>query len=176
MGGIMNEDIKESREMPFEEQEGKREKIIDLDEPKMKFYEDLRRKAKDWSANKGGKLGDKLSDYLFALPDLFILICRLATDKRVPSKKKLFVAGIISYVVLPIDIIPDFIPLVGYVDDLVLVVLGLNMLLNDIDKKILIDNWSGDGDILELLQKISANAEQFLNKNILARVKAWLQK
>ncbi|MDZ4121141.1 MAG: DUF1232 domain-containing protein [Candidatus Cloacimonadaceae bacterium] len=172
----MNEETKTGREMPFEEQESLREKIIDLDEPKMKFYEDLRQKAKGWSGKKGGAIGGKLSEYLFALPDLFILICRLATDKRVPPKKKLLIGAIISYVILPIDIIPDFIPIIGFVDDLVLIVLGLNMLLNEIDKKILIDNWSGEMDILVLLQKITATAERFLDRNILSKIKNWLKK
>jgi uncharacterized membrane protein YkvA (DUF1232 family) len=175
-GGIMKEDIKDGREMPFEEQEEKREKIIDLDEPKMKFYEDLRKKAKKWTNLKSGTMGGKLSEYLFALPDLFILICRLATDNRIPIKKKMLVGAIISYVILPIDIIPDFIPIIGYVDDLVLIVLGLNMILNDVDRKILVDNWSGQGDVLELLQNVTANAERFLNRNILHKIKNWLNR
>ncbi len=175
-GGIMKDDVKKGREMPYEEQEQMREKIIDLDGPKLKFYETLRKKAKGWSGQKGGAIGGKLSEYLFALPDLFILICRLATDKRVPTKKKMLVGAVISYVILPIDIIPDFIPIIGFVDDLVIIVLGLNMVLNEIDKKVLVDNWSGEGDVLELLQKVTATAEKFLNKNILAKIKNWLAK
>ncbi|HQQ68654.1 MAG TPA: DUF1232 domain-containing protein, partial [Candidatus Cloacimonadota bacterium] len=104
------------------------------------------------------------------------LVCRLAVDKRVPAKHKLKVAGIIAYLIMPIDIIPDFIPIIGYVDDLVLVVLGLNLILNDIDHKILRDNWSGEGDILQQLQKITALAEQFLDRNILQKIKHWLRK
>ncbi len=172
----MTEDVKNGREMPKEEQETLREKIIDIDKPKLKFYEDLRQKAKDWTGKKGGAIGGKLGEYLFALPDLFILICRLATEKRVPAKKKVLIGGIIAYVMLPIDIIPDFIPVIGYIDDLVLIVLGLNMVLNEIDRKILLDNWSGEGDILDLLKKISAAADQFLDRNILSKIKKWLNK
>jgi len=84
--------------------------------------------------------------------------------------------GIIAYVMLPIDIIPDFIPLVGQIDDLVLIVLGLNLILNDIDKEVLLDNWSGEGQILDILQKITAVAERFLDKTILSRIKKWLNK
>lgn len=172
----MNDDILNGREMPAEEQEQIKEKIVDLDDAKLKFYEDLRRKAKGWTQQKGGSIGGKLGEYLFMLPDFFILVCRLAVDKRVTAKQKMVVGGIIAYVIMPLDIIPDFIPILGSVDDLVLVVMGLNMILNEIDHKILSDNWSGEGDVLEQMKKITATAEQFLDKNILQRIKKWLKR
>lgn len=172
----MNDDILNGREIPAEEQEKIKEKIVDVDSAKLKFYEDLRRKAKGWTHNKGGTIGGKVGEYLFLLPDFFILVCRLAVDKRVPAKQKLMAAGIVAYVIMPLDIIPDFIPVIGHVDDLVLVVMGLNMVLNEIDPKILSDNWSGEGNVLELMQKITATAEGFLDKNILQRIKKWLNR
>jgi uncharacterized membrane protein YkvA (DUF1232 family) len=86
------------------------------------------------------------------------------------------VGGIIAYIISPIDIIPDFIPVIGYVDDLVLAVFGLNIVLNEIDKKVVLENWSGQEDLLELMQKITLTAEKFLDKNILKRIKKWIQK
>ena len=172
----MTDELYESREMPDSEQEQLKEKIIDIDPKQAKFYEDLRKKAKDWTNDKTKGKGGKLAEYLFLLPDFFIMLVRLAQDKRVPGNKKLKILGIIAYVMLPIDIIPDFIPLVGQIDDLVLIVLGLNLILNDIDKKVLLDNWSGEGQILEILQKITAVAEKFLDKTILSRIKKWLRK
>jgi len=100
----------------------------------------------------------------------------LAVDKRVSAKQKLKVSGIIAYLIMPIDIIPDFIPVIGYVDDLVLVVVGLNIILNDIDAKIIRDNWSGEGDVLEQIQKITALAERFLDRNLMQRIRKWLRK
>ena len=123
----MNDDILDGREIPAEEQEQLKEKIIDVDADKLKFYEDLRQKAKGWTNSKGGAWGGKLGEYLFLLPDFFILVARLALDKRVPSKQKLMAGGIVAYLIMPIDLIPDFIPVIGHVDDLVLVVLGLNI-------------------------------------------------
>ncbi len=172
----MTDDILQGREIPADEQEKLEEKIIDLDPDKLKFYEDLRRKAKTWTGQKTGKLGGKLSEYLFMLPDFFILLTRLMLDKRVPSKRKLMVGGIVAYMMLPFDIIPDFIPIIGHVDDLVLVVMGLNMVLNDTDPKVLADNWSGEGEVLQQIQKISAVAEGFLDRNVLSRIKKWLGK
>lgn len=170
----MTDEIFESREIPEAEQEKLQDKIIDMDEKKLKFYEDLRAKAQGWASQKTGKTGNALAEYLFMLPDFFIMLTRLATDKRVPAKKKAIVAGIIAYMIMPFDIIPDFIPIIGHIDDLVLVVLGLNMVLNDIDEKILLDNWSGEAKLLDTLQKITATAEQFLDKNVLTRIKKLL--
>jgi uncharacterized membrane protein YkvA (DUF1232 family) len=172
----MKDDVFESREIPEDEQDKIEDRIVDMDATKLKFYEDLRKKATGWTKDKTGSLGGKVSEYLFLLPDFFILVCRLSVDKRVPAKHKLKVAGIIAYLIMPIDIIPDFIPVIGYMDDLVLVVLGLNLILNDIDHKILRDNWSGEGDILEQLQKITSLAERFLDRNILQKIKHWLRK
>ncbi len=169
----MNDNIFEGQDISDSEREELKDRIVDED--KLKFYEKLRKKAKDWTQEKTGKTGNKLAEYLFLLPDLFILVTRVAVDKRVPSKRKLMLGGIIAYVMMPLDIIPDFIPILGSVDDLVLVVMGLNMLLNDIDQKVLEDNWSGEGDILHLMQKITATAEKFLDKNVMARVKKWLK-
>lgn len=172
----MTDDILVTREISPEEQEELDHKIFESDPVKFKFYEDLRQKAKGWTKEKTGKLGGKLGEYLFLLPDFFILLGRLMIDKRVPAKQKAYVGGIIAYVILPFDIIPDFIPVIGYLDDLVLVVMGLNMILNEIDSAIIIDNWSGEGDVLKQMQGIVAAAEAFLDRRVLRRIKRWLRR
>ena len=177
MDNEKNEEFVETTELGQDEQEKIKEKIIfGDDDKKMKFYEELRAKVRKFSTDKTGQVGGKLTEYILLLPDLFILVCRLAMDDRVPKKKKVFVGAIIAYMIMPIDIIPDFIPVIGHLDDLVLVVFGLNMILNDLDKQILLDNWSGQGDILELLQVVTAQAESFLDKNILQKIKKWLNR
>lgn len=49
----------------------------------------------------------------------------VARDPRVPWYARLFIAGVVAYALSPIDLIPDFIPVLGYLDDLILVPLGL---------------------------------------------------
>ena len=167
----------DTKEMDEDEAARIKAKVIFTDEDKkMKFYEHLRKKVTRFSSGKAGKKGGVMAEYLFVLPDLFILVCRLAVDDRVPNRKKVIAGAILTYLVLPFDIIPDFIPVIGHIDDLVLVVLGLNMIFNDIDEQILLDNWSGKGDILQLLQTVTAKAEQFLDKNILNKIKKWINK
>lgn len=48
-----------------------------------------------------------------------------ARDPRTPWYAKLLVAGIVAYALSPIDLIPDFIPIIGYLDDLILLPLGI---------------------------------------------------
>lgn len=169
------EEVK-AKEIPKEKKKVIDEKVVFSDKKHMKFYETLRKRILKFANEKGGKTGSKFAEYLLSLPDFFILLCRLTVDKRVPATQKFMVGGIIAYIISPIDIIPDFIPVIGYVDDLVLAVFGLNIVLNDIDKKIVLENWSGQEDLLELMQKITLTAEKFLDKNILKRIKKWIQK
>ncbi len=166
----------ESKEIPEQEKEKIKEKVVFTeDNRKLQFYEILRKRIYKFVKNNTGETGGKLANYLLTLPDFFILLCRLAVDKRVTKTQKAFVGGIIAYIIMPIDIIPDFIPIIGYIDDLVLVVYGLNLIMNELDKQVLLDNWSGDEDVLELLQKISLSAEQFLDKNFLRKIKKWVK-
>jgi uncharacterized membrane protein YkvA (DUF1232 family) len=50
-------------------------------------------------------------------------------DPRVPIPARIFAAGVVAYAFSPIDLIPDFIPVIGYLDDLVLVPLGIALAL-----------------------------------------------
>jgi len=167
-----------NNETPVEEVEGtvEQEEIFTKDHKQLKFYGKLRKKLQKLASEKGGEKAGVFTEYILALPDFFVLLCRLAIDKRVSNKQKLLVGGIIAYVISPIDIIPDFVPFIGYVDDLVLVVYGLNIILNEVDKQVLIDNWNGEEDILKLLQKVTYVAENFLDKNILRKIKGWIGK
>src|SRR5207244_11017311 len=59
------------------------------------------------------------------LPTYIRLVWALLRDSRVPGQQKLILAGIGAYLVLPIDLIPDFVPVLGQLDDLAVVLLGL---------------------------------------------------
>lgn len=142
-----------------------------INERKLQFYEKLREKIAGFAGEKVGDKGSKVLEYVLALPDFFILLCRLTVDKRVKTSQKVLLGGIIVYVMSPIDLIPDFIPVIGYVDDIVLVVFGLNLILNELDPQVLLDNWSGQQDVLELMKKTTAAAEDMLNKNVISKIK-----
>ena len=80
------------------------------------------------------------------LPNFLRLLYGLLTDPRVDPIDKLLVGGAIAYVVTPIDWIPDFIPLVGEIDDVFVLVFALRHLLQHTDRDVLLDHWMGEPD------------------------------
>ncbi|MCM1990294.1 YkvA family protein [Oceanirhabdus seepicola] len=92
-----------------------------------------------------------ISQYALLIPDLVALIIRLFKDKRVHKKDKLIAGIMLTYVAIPIDIIPENIPVIGKVDDIIILFIGLDYLLNKIDEHIVIENWEGNEDIIKLV-------------------------
>ena len=68
------------------------------------------------------------------------LVWRLLIDPRVPALNKLIIPGILIYVLSPIDLVPDFIPVLGWLDDLVIVPLGLVAVRAMIPKAVLAEH------------------------------------
>jgi uncharacterized membrane protein YkvA (DUF1232 family) len=77
------------------------------------------------------------------VPDCVILFSRLLRDPRVPRRSKFLVAALIPYLALPIDLIPDFIPVAGQADDAILVALVLRVLVKRTDAVVLRELWPG---------------------------------
>jgi uncharacterized membrane protein YkvA (DUF1232 family) len=75
-------------------------------------------------------------------------------DKRVPSRVKATLFILAAYLASPIDIIPDFIPGIGQVDDLVLAAFALDQILNRVPDDVVREHWDGDDDVLEVIQNI----------------------
>ncbi|MDQ0970842.1 uncharacterized membrane protein YkvA (DUF1232 family) [Neobacillus niacini] len=69
---------------------------------------------------------------------IFILYCAYK-DERVPWYAKLFTACVVAYAFSPIDLIPDFIPILGYLDDVILVPLGIMIALRMVPKSVISD-------------------------------------
>ena len=62
-----------------------------------------------------------------------------ARDPRTPWYTKLLVAGIVAYAVSPIDLIPDFVPVLGYLDDLILIPVGIALAIRLVPNSVLAD-------------------------------------
>lgn len=112
------------------------------------------------------ELKGRMRSFLLFLPNMVLLLGRLLKDARVPMAEKALFAGAIVYVISPIDLIPDFLPFIGQVDDLYVVALVLLRLLNRTDESVVREHWSGGGDIVALANSIASIAPKFLPKRI----------
>jgi uncharacterized membrane protein YkvA (DUF1232 family) len=107
------------------------------------------------------------------LPNFLRLLGGLLTDLRVSTTDKLLVAGAVAYILLPLDFIPDFIPFLGEVDDVFILVLALQRLIANAGRAILLDHWMGDPKMLgELnLERVLAAAAFFLPRRVRRRLR-----
>ena len=107
-----------------------------------------------------------MRELLLFIPNLVRLLFALLRDPRVSSADKAILAGTIIYVIAPIDVIPDFIPFIGQIDDSYVVAISILRLLNRASKRVVLDHWKGEYDINELVTSISRVASYFLPKRL----------
>jgi uncharacterized membrane protein YkvA (DUF1232 family) len=92
-----------------------------------------------------------LRDLAAFIPDCITTVRRLRKDPRVPRQAKIavLIAGI--WVASPIDLIPEFLPIIGPLDDLVVVALALRYADRQVPREVLLAAWPGDPQLLERL-------------------------
>lgn len=90
--------------------------------------------------------GSLLKEALRLLPDLLRLLKRLTTDRTLPTGVRVRVALLFIYLAIPIDLIPDFIPVLGYADDAIIVVLVLRSVCRRLSPEELRAAWPGTDD------------------------------
>jgi uncharacterized membrane protein YkvA (DUF1232 family) len=84
------------------------------------------------------------------IPDCIVLVSRLARDPRVPRRRKLLLLALGGYLALPFDLVPDFIPVAGQLDDAIVVALVLRHVVRK-DEALLRELWPGPEQTLALL-------------------------
>lgn len=89
------------------------------------------------------------------LPNLVLLFRGLATDPRVPRRAKLVLAAGAAYLALPIDLIPDFIPVVGQLDDAIVAGLVLRYVLSCTERPLVYEHWRGERTTLDRLLSLA---------------------
>jgi len=111
--------------------------------------------------------------YVAELPRFLRLLWGLIGDARVAMVDKLLVAGAIAYIVMPLDLIPDFIPFLGEVDDVYLLVLALRRLMENAGRSVLLAHWTGEpAELRELnLRKALMAAAFFLPRRVRRRLR-----
>jgi uncharacterized membrane protein YkvA (DUF1232 family) len=89
------------------------------------------------------------------IPDCIVLVTGLLRDPRVPRRHKRLLGALVGYLALPFDLVPDFIPVVGHLDDALVVVLALRVVLRGSGSELVRENWRGPDSSLALVLRFA---------------------
>jgi uncharacterized membrane protein YkvA (DUF1232 family) len=95
------------------------------------------------------------------VPYCAILFKRLLADPRVPARWKVAAGFALVYLALPFDLVPDFIPIAGQLDDAILVALVLRGLLRSAGPRLLREHWPGPAALIAPLERFAFAAPGF---------------
>ena len=138
-----------------------------------------RREARDEEDERPGTMTARragarrtLLDTIRQLPHYLRLLGGLLVDRRVSLLDKALVAGAIAYIVSPLDFVPGFIPFLGQVDDVFLLMTSLERLVANAGEDVVYDHWRGDPGELEALdlKAVLGAATVFLPGGVRARL------
>lgn len=90
------------------------------------------------------------------VPDCVVLVARLVRDPRLPRRRKLLLLALAAYLALPFDLVPDFVPVAGQLDDAILVALVLRHVVRAGGEPLVRELWPGPERSLALLLRLAA--------------------
>jgi len=99
--------------------------------------------------------GSLLKESLRLLPDLLRLLRDLAADRSQPRGVRVRLGLLVGYLALPFDLVPDFLPVIGYADDVVVVVWTLRSVVRRVGLDELRRHWRGSEDGFEALRRVA---------------------
>jgi uncharacterized membrane protein YkvA (DUF1232 family) len=85
-----------------------------------------------------------------------VLLRRLVTDARIPRRHRAALLLAVAYLMFPVDLVPDFLPVVGYLDDVLVVVLAVRLVLRRAGPELIRAHWNGSERILSTLLRLSS--------------------
>lgn len=97
----------------------------------------------------------RLRELVRLLPDLLRLLSRLARDRSLPGGLRLRLWLLLGYLALPIDLVPDFVPVIGYADDAVVIALALRSVVRRAGPEPLERHWPGTADGLAAVRRLA---------------------
>lgn len=107
-----------------------------------------------------------LADSALLLPNLVKLVTRLLRDPRVPRRSKITLGMAFAYVASPVDLIPEMIPVLGWADDVLLVMFALDSLIDRAGPEIVDEHWDGPGDLLALVREVVGLSRSVLPRRL----------
>jgi uncharacterized membrane protein YkvA (DUF1232 family) len=111
-----------------------------------------------------------VTSLLRAIPDLARLVARLVTDPVLPRAAKIALGAAAVYLLSPFDLVPDFIPIAGWVDDLLLAAVVLDGVLNWVDRALVLRYWPGSPGSLDTLARTARVLARWVPRRLKARI------
>lgn len=107
-----------------------------------------------------------IADAVLIMPNLAKLVARLLKDPRVPRRAKITLGIAAAYVASPIDLIPEVVPVVGWADDVLIIMFALDSLIDRAGDDVVEELWDGPGDLLSLVRDVVGLARNFVPKRL----------
>jgi uncharacterized membrane protein YkvA (DUF1232 family) len=107
-----------------------------------------------WRANRSSPTQVCSREALRLLPGVVRLLRRLAADRSLPRGVRVRLGLLLAYLLVPIDLVPDFIPVVGYADDAIIVALALRFVVRRAGREALIRHWPGTTAGLHIMEQL----------------------
>jgi uncharacterized membrane protein YkvA (DUF1232 family) len=101
---------------------------------------------------------DEARSWVRFIPDCLVLFRRLMSDPRVPPTHKLLIGALLGYLAMPFDLIPDFIPIAGQLDDAIVVAAVLRSVLRAAGETPLREHWPGPDTTLRTVLRLAGAA------------------
>jgi uncharacterized membrane protein YkvA (DUF1232 family) len=137
----------------------------------LSFYDRLRARIVAAIEKRGSRLGSGAVKALLLVPDIFILLVRIALDPEVPGSARALVGGALAYFVLPLDLLPEAVlGGAGYLEDLVLATAVLARAFGGELEPWARKHWSGPEDLRKVLTDVTGAAQHLLGAPLYQRL------
>lgn len=107
-----------------------------------------------------------VQDAVMMMPNIVKLVARLLKDPRVPRRAKITLGLAAAYVASPIDLIPEVIPVVGWADDVLIIMFAIDSLIDRAGEEIVDELWDGPGDLLSLVRDVVGLSRNLVPKRL----------
>jgi uncharacterized membrane protein YkvA (DUF1232 family) len=107
-----------------------------------------------------------IAEVALLLPNIVKLVTRLLRDPRVPRRAKITLGLAAAYTVSPIDLIPEVIPVLGWADDVLVIMFAIDSLIDRAGPEVVTEHWDGPGDILNMVREVVGVSRSIIPKRL----------